>query len=1186
MVVTALAAALPANVFAAHSDSSVSTGGQILSAEQIKEIATNTYEYSFDNAQAMLESELNAGYLDSVNSPGNEYTLYVNRYTGVIYYVNNLTGQILTSNPYNPAYGSPATVSIDRRKQLMSQVSVSFVPTGHSSSDETYYSSTWAAEFGQINVSPLLGGLRVNYTLGDTSTRFLAPGQIRAERFIEYILNPMLEYYKEMLVQYIGEFEETEGVNFDFYGQDSWAYRTKEYPIVLNECINITAVKGYCSETNAIYNRLLPKYSADKKALDGIRGDIMTLLSKYDLKNPIGEPEGSIKLQNMHELAPLTKEGIPVFVSTGDSVSDSKIQATIIRTYCPDYTFQMMYEDESECGYEYEMVQKPVFRCSIEYGFNSDGTLSVRLPATSISFDETAYTLKNISYMMYFGCGDLTTEGYVFLPDGSGTVIDFDDFYNKNSRENVAVDLSIYGNDYCYSMLTGAHLEQVTMPVYGMVSGSVQGQDYADAFGSSSATNGYFAILEEGASLAKIKVRFGGSSSKFANLFASFTPYPSDEYDLSDTISVGASGSYTIVSESKYTGSYVTRFVMLSDPALAGQTNNYSANYVGMASYYRSYLEARGDLTRLTEDEVLSDLPLYIEALGSMEIVEKILTFPVTTSIPLTTFDDISVIYSELADAKNKLAQKAAEYQALADEETKNLDLKQTHLATAKKYTEMANTLDNVTNVNFRLTGFANGGMYFTYPSRVKWERACGGKSGFKNLISNAASLTKDNANFGVYPEFDFQYVSNTAMFDGISVRKNISKMVDNRYASKQEYNSVLGGYESVMALLVSPDSLAGLFAKFDGKYSSYDWKFISASTLGSDLNSNFDEDNPINRQDSVSYVTSLLDTIANEKCYSVMTSKGNMYSVKYADHIVDVCTDASHFRYSSYTVPFTGMVLHGYVNYAGSALNYSGSPDYDMLRAIENGASLYYILCYENTSYMKEDLLLNKYYGVDYANWFDSMVLAYNELNKAIGDYQRYNIVDHSVLIAERVIDAEETIVNKKLLADEFISLVDTQVYDLINATFDSMYESGAAIGTSIKLTVNTEALIAQAVSCLNVDEKELEAIGFTEKLTSIVSSYCAKYAGGEYEVAVSFEAVEYSTKYNYVTDSVATDKNYDHTDYTVDNNMVTIVTYLDPDTQHTVRFILNYNIYSVTVKLADGSVYTIDKYDYVKID
>ena len=89
----------------------------------------------------------------------------------------------------------------------------------------------------------------------------------------------------------------------------------------------------------------------------------------------------------------------------------------------------------------------------------------------------------------------------------------------------------------------------VIMPVYGVVSkqaatavtNKISGKDIVDT--------GYFAILEEGSSLANLYVSFGGITNRWGTAYATFTPYPSDEYDLSDTISVGNMGSYTIVSE-------------------------------------------------------------------------------------------------------------------------------------------------------------------------------------------------------------------------------------------------------------------------------------------------------------------------------------------------------------------------------------------------------------------------------------------------------------------------------------------------------------------------------------------------------------------------------------------------------------------------------------------------------------
>ena len=59
--------------------------------------------------------------------------------------------------------------------------------------------------------------------------------------------------------------------------------------------------------------------------------------------------------------------------------------------------------------------------------------------------------------------------------------------------------------------------------------------------------------------------------------------------------------------------------------------------------------------------------------------------------------------------------------------------------------------------------------------------------------------------------------------------------------------------------------------------YSKYDIKNLSASTLGSDINSNFDKDNPINRDQARQDVIALLDRIANTDRYSLMVDSGNI---------------------------------------------------------------------------------------------------------------------------------------------------------------------------------------------------------------------------------------------------------------------------------------------------------------------
>ena len=51
-------------------------------------------------------------------------------------------------------------------------------------------------------------------------------------------------------------------------------------------------------------------------------------------------------------------------------------------------------------------------------------------------------------------------------------------------------------------------------------------------------------------------------------------------------------------------------------------------------------------------------------------------------------------------------------------------------------------------------------------------------------------------------------------------------------------------------------------------------------------------------------------------------------------------------------------------------------------------------------------------------------------------------------------------------------------------------------------------------------------------------------------------------------------------------DNNLIAMVTYRCPETGDEVKFIINYNIYTVKVTLSATESYTLGKYDFVRID
>lgn len=1231
MLFASLVVLFPAKVDAAYSDTTASYSTSTdLKSDDVKKIVKDAYTTSYESAEEMLEAEKALGYLDSVTKTtesGDSYTIYVNRYTGVLYYVNNVTGQILTSNPYEYSAANDVTVN----QELLSQISIDFKDIATNTA-QTYNSTVWAALYTQISTSFIDGGIRVKYTLGDTTARFLLPGRMKAEKFERLVLLPMLEEFVALVTEYlnsekadrekieekIAEIRKDARDKYNKRDYSDWNFNVFEDPdfskyddggtkasnnnIYYLGYLNSRAIKGYLSEMELIYKAALNNRTDEYRELSSKKSDIIRMLGAYNLQNMAEYEKGSKEYDDMIKEFYTPSEGTstkleifetlePMYtLSTEILVNEKRINSNLLRKYIKGYTFSEMFADEKECGYVDKADQKPVFRCALEYTFNDDGSLSVRLPANSISFDDTVYNLLGITPLKYFGAGDMAEEGYIFYPDGSGTIIEFDEYYNDYDKSKTSGYASPFGNDYAYSTISGAHEAQITMPVYGVVSTEKANAKTAALFGVETVTNGYFAVLEEGASLATIGFETGGSSYRFGEAYCQYSPYPSDTYDLSETLSVGNGIKYTIVSDCDYNGSYVTRIVMLTDPTVGnvkyGAGNFYPTTYVGMATCYRDLLEKQGSISPL--ELVSNDLPLYIEALGSMEVIEKVLSFPITKSVALTEFEQIEVMYKELSDAVTMYTAEAAKYEELAASEEDEV-LKAEYTAIAESYRELVGKVETIENINFRLTGFGNGGLYSTYPTKVRWDRSCGGKRAFKKLVAAAKEYSaKEGTNFGIYPEYDFMYISYTEIFDGVTIRNNVSRMVDNRYASKQEYDSVLQEFVSYYTLVVNPESLDKLYTKFEKKYSKYDIDTLSVSTLGSDLNSNFDEDEPVNRNDAEKYVESLLSRMVNDDGYKLMTDVGNIYSVKYATHILNASIDSSHLAYASYTVPFVGMILHGSVNYAGSPLNYSGMPNYELLRSIESGASLYYIVCYQNSALLKEDVTLSDYYGVDYNTWKEDILTTYKTLNTAIGDLQGYKIVDHQIILGERVITDAEMARNYDLLKAEIIEMLDAQLASAVNEGYKELAKNEASYGRNLAVVISAEdrnALLVQFSEILNLDVAELGA-DFVAGIDEVIAYYTTEYAEkGSDDYKVTMDSIVYESEYSFITDSEATDGDeYKYTDFTSDVNNIALVTYSNGT--DTVQFVLNYNMYSVEITLNGVKLPVLGEYGCIRID
>lgn len=959
--------------------------------------------------------------------------------------------------------------------------------------------------------------------------------------------------------------------------------------------------------------------------------------------------------------------------------------------HASDFSMTDAMEAEATVGYTETVANMATFRVALEYVLDDNG-LTVTMPAKSIVYDETRYAISYISMLPYFNSGKDQEGGFIFYPDGSGAIIDFDDYQSDRS----SLYGKVYGQDYAFYSISGKHQQSISLPVYGMVrnvcsyyitlpgestpikipegvyrrgqsaetayrpSYKAEGSkvylilpdsttrevkamweysegrgyelksiDTSDPIGNSlqsqvkknnenltanadkpfgavysigddKKTTGYLAILEEGASLATLYSTVNETknhSRPFVSLGARFSPYQSDKYNLADVMSNTSSSTFGITAKGQYRGNYTIRFISLADEKAAtdrGATAYYPTTYTGMATAYRDYLKREGVLTAL--DNLQVDLPLYIESFGVIQTIEKHLSIPVTVDVALTTFDNVGEMYDELKS-------------------------------------------NGISNIKFRLTGFANGGLLTpTYPVDLKWEKAVGGKHDYKALLKKLAA---EDTGVEVFPNFDFFY---TLTDKNIKLKKYGARSVDNRYAWNQKYSAVYQTYTARGGIVISSDMLETAFTRFNRKYAKYDTSSISLEAAASGLSSNFNEDNFIDRETSLSNVASFLKTVRDSGYDSVMGTGGNAYALRYMDYLLEAPLESSHFSATSYAVPFWGMVMHGSLQYTGKAYNEQANRAEAFLRAIESGASLYFLLSYDNTQLLK-DTYKSDYYSVNYGITKTEMMEDYKKLNELLGGLQGYYITDHRGVNAEQTKTDADIAAEKAQLREEFRAQLEATVNgrrEEIKAFMRDYIEKQNNSQTSAVFTRNTypstlsgqemvdkflaeheyairtylefagvyperatqkniwEALRAAMPTpaygetiAVSFDREAVLASArektFTDTLDEAyvaeLDAYMNTVENAAADIVIPIGTIEYDSEYRYFTrsDSLTDLHSYVATWSTIDDHSVVLVTYSNGT--EAVRFLLNYNRFSVDVRI-DGQMYHLSKYGYQKLN
>lgn len=531
----------------------------------------------------------------------NEYLqLYLNSEIVEIAVLDKRSGDIWYSNPYDRDKKETIARGMNKER-LNSQLVITYYLVNQRYQMDSFNDSV---VHDQYEIVPISNGVRINYQFGRMwEEKDYLPTIISEERFNELILSRIPN--------------------------------EKDRTFLRNQYGLFSLEKGYDS--------------GEDYSISGV--DFDKLLGDYGLK--VEEPKFRVtdKRRLFQEYLVLVRDAHK-YESLGDVKSEQiaglyNTPTLLLKWNVMQWDIDSAIEIVKRTGYtpedaqyDHEMysVEPPFpgvrrFHVSVEYTIDGPD-LVVRIPSDSIKFPdkvydasldkEVTYPLTAISLLPYFGAADNDSEGYSFVPDGSGALIRF-----GNTKAGVEpYNRMVYGQDpAAVSVLEYSAMlkEQIYMPVFGIKNGN----------------QAFLGIIEEGDAIARIEATTSGMRDSYNKVWTTFDVRPSARVNMEAVGELVSLRSYSInmYQAKPYEGDIAVRYSFLSGD---------QANYAGMAQLYQQYLVANYGLERIASDQ---PMPLVLDIIGSIDEKKPVLGLPMNVVEPLTTHEQALEIVNDLLDS-------------------------------------------------------------------------------------------------------------------------------------------------------------------------------------------------------------------------------------------------------------------------------------------------------------------------------------------------------------------------------------------------------------------------------------------------------------------------------------------------------------------------------------------------------
>lgn len=269
---------------------------------------------------------------------------------------------------------------------------------------------------------------------------------------------------------------------------------------------------------------------------------------------------------------------------------------------------QADFDEDAAMAAGGKLPERTTFTVVLEYRLDGD-TLKVTVPTEQIK-ETGSGKVANIDLLSFFGAGSSGEEGYLLVPNGTGSLIRF-----NNGKKSERYNQYIYGMDDTSQAFTVVEeTEKVRLPIFGI----------------KHENSAIFAEITNGDALANIIAEVSGSLNSYNYVYPSFVLRGSEKVSMFGV--TGVSADLPVLEKDIYGLDITVSYSFLKKE---------DADYSGMAKYYRNKLIEEGVLTT---KEGTDAIPFYLDIVGGIKRQESFLGVPYLSVYPMTTFEEAGTI--------------------------------------------------------------------------------------------------------------------------------------------------------------------------------------------------------------------------------------------------------------------------------------------------------------------------------------------------------------------------------------------------------------------------------------------------------------------------------------------------------------------------------------------------------------